>query len=113
MNVNNLSKKNNKSNKACKKLRPDFCPEINVDMKFGKGGLIIHNEKLCVAKPFNKTSLLYKNFNKNSKIKKIYLVKEHTQTKEGGLASITFSAISTKEYKKKRELFNKTKKTGH
>jgi hypothetical protein len=109
MNRNNISKKKQKSNKACKNLRPDFCPEINVDMKFGKGGLIIHNGKMCVAKPFNKTSLLYKKFNTNSKIKKNYLVKEHTETKEGGLASITFSAISTKEFKEKRDLFKKTK----
>ena len=50
-------------------LKPDFCPQINVDISFASGGLILHNNKLCVSKKLDKNSFLYKSFNvsKNKK----------------------------------------------
>jgi hypothetical protein len=50
------------------KLKPDFCPQINLimEMEFGEkrmSGLVIHNNTLCVAKKLDKKSFLYKTFN--------------------------------------------------
>ena len=46
----------NRTKKNSIRLFPDFCPQINVEMKFGKGGVILHKNKICVAKPFKKDS---------------------------------------------------------
>ena len=77
--VNKKSKKNNKISNSLS-LRPDMCPQINVDMSMSQGGIILHNNKICVAKPLLKDSHLYKMFNMGiiSK-KKTYLLKEHNQ----------------------------------
>lgn len=90
-------------------LKPDFCPQINVDISFGSGGLILHNNKLCVSKKLDKNSFLYKSFNV-SKNKKQYLVKEHTQNNKNELESIKFFAITSSEFKKKRSLYKKKSK---
>ena len=92
----------NRTKKNSIRLLPDFCPQINVEMKFGKGGVILHNNKICVAKPLNKM------FNSKSRKKKTYLVKEHSVNKEA-LESITFFAITTKEFNEKRNKFKKSK----
>ena len=60
----------NRTKKNSIRLLPDFCPQINVEMKFGKGGVILHNNKICVAKPFKKDSFLNKMFNSKSRKKK-------------------------------------------
>ena len=80
-------------------------------MSLGQGGIILHNAKICVAKPLLKNSHLYKMFNIgiNSKKKKIYLVKEHTENKDEGLESITFFAITSSEYKKKLNDYKQNK----
>jgi len=100
------------SNRTKKKTyQPDFCPAMNADMKFGKGGIIIHNDKFCVAKPLYTNSLLYVSFNKNNKKKNklTYMVKEHTENADQSLKSITFFGITTKEYDEKRALFKSRK----
>ena len=103
------SKKNNKYNKLS--LLPDMCPQVNLEMSFGKGGIIFHNNNICVAKPLLKDSFLYKMFNMGitsiSK-KKTYLVKEHKQVKNR-LDSIVFIAITDNEYNIKRNKYEKEK----
>ena len=67
-----VKKSKKKSNKFS--LLPDMCPQINVEMSIGQGGIILHNNKICVAKPLLKDSHLYKMFNMGitSKKKHIY-----------------------------------------
>jgi hypothetical protein len=69
-------------------LKPDFCPQINLvmDMEFGKkrmSGLVLHKNKLCVAKKLNTKSFLYNIFNsENNKEKKTHLMKVHKMKKK-------------------------------
>lgn len=91
-------------------LKSDFCPELNID-KTKKGGLILHNNKYCKAEFLDKNSFLFKqfNFNNNSRMKKTYIVKEHTQN-NGTLDSIIFFAITANEFKEKHSLYKKSLK---
>jgi hypothetical protein len=96
-------------------LKPDFCPQINLimEMEFGAkrmSGLVLHNNILCVAKKLDKTSFLYKMFNSDKNTEKTHLMKVHNVNINNTLESINFIAISNKEFKNKRNLYEKTKK---
>ena len=102
-----VKKSKKKSNKFS--LLPDMCPQINVEMSIGQGGIILHNNKICVAKPLLKDSHLYKMFNMGiTSKKKTYLLKEHNQD-NNRLDSIVFSAITDKEYRIKRKEYENDK----
>ena len=74
-------------------------------------GLVLHDKKLCVAKKLDTKSFLYKMFNQNkSNEKKTHLMKVHNVDKNNTLESINFIAITTNEFKYKRNMYEKTKK---
>jgi hypothetical protein len=96
------------------KLKPDFCPQINVimEMEFGSkrmSGLVLHENKLCIAKKIDTNSFLYNMFNPNKSNKKTHLMKVHNIDKSETLESIYFIAITEKEFKLKRDAYEKTK----
>jgi hypothetical protein len=95
-------------------LKPDFCPQINLimEMEFGEkrmSGLVLHNDILCVAKKLDKKSFLYKMFNSDNK-EKTHLMKVHNVNINNTLESINFIAITNKEFKLKRNMYEKNKK---
>ena len=97
------------------KLKPDFCPQINVMMEIEFGlkrmsGMVMHENKICVAKKLKKDNFLYNMFNQNKdKKEKTHLMKVHTIDNNNNLESISFIGITTDQFKSKKKMYEKNK----